>query len=43
MENQNKTMEEVSYKCIRCNNTAYEVNKDEFKCPHCGFEWEILR
>lgn len=47
MENQNlakdRTMEEVAYKCIRCDETAYETKKDEFKCSHCDFEWEILR
>lgn len=37
-----KSMQDMVHKCLKCKATAYEVGPAKFKCPDCGFEWEIL-
>ena len=37
-----RTMEEVIFRCIRCNHTVFKISKDSFVCPECDFKWEII-
>lgn len=36
------TMSDMLHRCLRCENIAYEVSNRCFKCPKCGFEWEVI-
>ena len=38
------TMAELLHKCLRCNESAYEVDKNVFRCSdnECKFEWEVV-
>ena len=36
------TMEEVVFKCLKCNTIAYEIDPNVYHCPECGFEWEVI-
>jgi len=36
-------MTEMLHTCIKCgSNSVFKSNENEFKCPDCGFSWEIL-
>ena len=37
------SMQDILHKCIRCNATSFEVGPNFYRCPDCGFEWEILQ
>lgn len=39
----NFSMSDMIHKCIRCGEIAYLIGDYNFKCPLCGFEWEILK
>lgn len=34
-------MSDRVHHCLRCNDTALEVSKNNFMCVNCGFEWEV--
>jgi hypothetical protein len=35
-------MGDYVHKCLKCNTVCYEVDEGSFKCPKCGFEWEVV-
>lgn len=37
-----RTMEEVIFRCIRCNHIVFKTSEVLFVCPECDFEWEII-
>ena len=38
------SMSDLVHSCVKCGEFFIEsVRVKEFKCPHCGFEWEVLR
>lgn len=36
-------MTDYVYKCLRCQAVCYEVEKDLYECPECGFQWNVVR
>lgn len=30
------------HKCLDCGIIAYEMDEGVYKCPGCGFEWEVI-
>lgn len=36
------TMNECIHRCIKCNSISYETSETTFRCPVCGFEWEVI-
>lgn len=42
LEPKKGTMSEMIHHCIRCDASAYEVGNGLYKCPECGFEWEVI-
>jgi hypothetical protein len=36
------TMCELVHKCLRCNTRSYEAGPGYYRCPDCGFEWEVI-
>lgn len=43
LRNKAETTDDTDVECLICQSTAFEVEKDKFKCtnPICGFEWEV--
>jgi len=41
-ERTEKSMFGMIHKCIRCGEIAIPSDEFNYKCPFCGFEWEIL-
>jgi uncharacterized Zn ribbon protein len=37
------SMSSYIHRCLKCNSIAYEAGEDLYRCPNCGFEWEIVR
>lgn len=35
-------MSDMLHNCIKCGETAYQVDDYSFKCSACDFEWEVL-
>lgn len=35
------SMRSLIHRCLKCNSIAYEVDENLYRCPNCGFEWEI--
>ena len=38
-----KTMEELIFRCLRCDHIAYEIDDEIYYCPECGFSWEVIK
>jgi len=36
-------MSDYLHKCLRCNQYAFEVKENSFKCMKCGFSWEVYK
>jgi len=41
-ERTKKSMSNMIHKCIKCGELAVPIDEFNYKCPFCGFEWEIL-
>jgi len=41
-ERMEKSMSNMIHKCIKCGELAVPIDEFNYKCPFCGFEWEIL-
>ena len=41
-ERTEKSMLNMIHKCIKCGEIAVPIDKFNYKCPFCDFEWEIL-
>lgn len=36
-------MSDYIHKCVRCQATCFESEKDRWECPECGFSWEVIK
>jgi len=36
-------MNDYIHKCLKCNSIACEVEPNLYRCPICGFEWEVIK
>jgi len=41
-ERTEKSMLGMIHRCIKCGEIAIPIDKFNYKCPFCDFEWEIL-
>lgn len=41
-ENNNSLMSDYMPKCLMCNASSYEKEKNLWHCPECSFEWETI-
>jgi len=35
-------MSDLVHRCLNCNEVAYEESEGNYKCPKCGFSWEVV-
>lgn len=36
-------MGDYVHRCLRCQTLAYEAEENLYRCPSCGFEWEVIK
>lgn len=36
------SMSELIHKCLKCNEPAFAVGRNLYRCSDCGFEWEVV-
>lgn len=37
------SMSAFVHRCISCNTICFEVADGTYRCPECGFEWEVVK